>query len=102
MRKKLVVLMHSANPCYLSLCLADDPNVIKNGVLINERGESWSAPNRNDPALPREKYSIGEARPININCKCGVIGVFDRYKMEHLKALVTAASEASKSNSYSR
>ena len=95
MRKNLVVLMHSANPCCLSLCLADDPNVIKNGVLINEMGGSWSAPHRNDPARPREQYSIGESRP---NCKRGAIGVYNRYNLQHLKSLVYAASEAVRSN----
>jgi len=100
MRKRLLVLMYSANPCYLSLCLADDPNVSECGVIINERSGDWTAPNMSGSGRPREKYSIGEARPASLNCKWGVIGVFDRYNMEHLKAMVTAAGDASRGNGH--
>ncbi len=97
MRKKLLVLLRSDNPRHLSLCLADDPIVVKCGVIINEQSGNWTAPNTIDPARPREKYAIGEAR---LNCKSGAIGVYNRYNLQHLKDMVAATSEASRGNGH--
>lgn len=95
-RKKLLVLMFSKNPACLDLFLADSAQVKECGVIINEKGGTWTMPNPEDPARPRETYQIGQSRRLTKNHHFPPIGVFHRGNMRHLQAMVSAVSNFTK------
>lgn len=95
-RKKLLVLMYAKNSIGADLLLADNGRVRECGVIINEKAGTWTMPNPEDPARPRETYQIGQARNLTKNHRFAPIGVFHRNNLIHLQAMVDAASNFTK------
>ncbi len=98
-RENLVVLMYSDNVCYTIVVLADDPKVEKSGATIDEKNGTWTAPHPGDPALAPQTQRIGEDRYFNRGSRWGVIGVYDRTKLEHLNSMVRDSQSATEDTS---
>lgn len=98
-RSDLVVLMYSENNCYTVVVLADDPRVGKSGTTIDESNGTWTVPHPGDPALAPQTKKIGESRYFEHGSRWGVIGVYDRTKLEHLNSMVHNSQEATDSTS---
>lgn len=93
-RGDLVVLMYADNHCYTNVVSADNLRVKKSGATINERDGTWTAPHPSDPALAPQTQPIGGSRYFHRGSRWGVIGVYDRTKLEHLDSMVSDAQEA--------
>ncbi len=93
-RDNLVVLVYSDNVCYTVVVRADDPRVEKSRATIDEKSGTWTAPHPSDPALAPQTQEIGKNRYFNHGSRWGVIGVYDRTKLEHLNSMVRDSQEA--------
>lgn len=93
-RSDLVVLMYSENNCYTIVVLTDDPRVEKSRATIDEKSDTWTAPHPGDPALAPQTQKIGEDRYFDRGSRWGVIGVYDRTKLEHLNSMIRDSQEA--------
>lgn len=85
--KYFVVLLYAPNTCYTrvielsEISSADEP-------AVSFTKNTWSFKGR--------EYKIGEMRHCEPGQKYGVIGVYNRFELDHLNAMVQHAQEATK------
>lgn len=82
--KDLVVLVYASNICCTTVRSAE-PN-LPEGLEIDLDTNSWK--------FDGKKYQIGEMRRCEYGCRGGVIGVYDRQKIDHLNAMIHASKDA--------
>ena len=96
-RGDLVVLVYAANNCYTDLLLPDDPRVAKAGVTIDEARGTWTYSGLNESAhRVTQQHQIGEGFSRPHGWRWGVIGVYNKADLEHLRSMISDAKEALK------
>ncbi len=82
--KDLVVLAYANNTCHTTLHNAE-PN-LPGGLEIDLDTCTWKFDNKT--------YQIGQMRQCEHGCRWGVIGVYDRQKIDHLNAMLHHSKDA--------
>lgn len=82
--KDLVILVYASNTCYTTVRSAEQN--LPEGLEIDLDTCIWK--------FDGTEYQIGQMRRCEYGCRWGVIGVYDRQKIDHLNAMVHHSKEA--------
>lgn len=97
-KDNLFVLAYANNNCYVTIMELSEYEKMDPSLMLDFRQEGWL--NRSFNLTP-----FGQSRSKNFQkgpaahsfpCREGIIGIFDRTKIQHLKNMVFAATEATR------
>jgi hypothetical protein len=98
-KANLTILAYASNNCYVTVLGIGEYLKIDPSLVLDLGQGTWS--NRSFDATPvgrqRSQYyqrGLGAHQP----CKEGIIGIYDRTKLDHLNAMVHHATEATRSD----
>lgn len=96
-KEDLVVLMYSDNTCYTRVVTLEEaeqkPRKSSGYFKVDPKKGEW----RREYRFRTVTKKIGESMYMDHGCRYGVIGVYDRTKIEHLDSMVYDGREATSS-----